>query len=90
MCAGHQYNSRISDQGTSVNILSLTRVSSKDSGTYTCHAYQSVTGWPDRPYAQVIYYIYILNSFLNLNNTIIMCLLLTCFLVFSIRSNDTS
>jgi len=56
----------ISDEGTSVNILSLTKVSSKDSGTYTCHALQSVTGWPDLPHAQVIYYIF--NSFLNLFN----------------------
>lgn len=49
---GHQHNTMLSDEGTSVNILSLTRVSSKDSGTYTCHALQPVTGWPDLPYAQ--------------------------------------
>ncbi|XP_060838288.1 protogenin B-like [Rhopalosiphum padi] len=49
---GYRHNTLLNDEGTSVNILSLTRVSSKDSGTYTCHALQSVTGWPDLPHAQ--------------------------------------
>lgn len=39
---------------TSVNILSLISVSTNDSGTYTCHAFQSMTGSPDFPHAQVI------------------------------------
>jgi len=54
MCVGYRHNTILNDEETSVNILSLTRVSSKDSGTYTCHALQSVTGWPDLPHAQVI------------------------------------
>lgn len=62
----------LNDEGTSVNILSLTRVSFKDSGTYTCHAFQSVTGWPDLPHAQVYN---ILNSFLNLFNITLTCIL---------------
>jgi len=45
----------LSDEKISVNVLSLISVSSKDSGMYTCHAFQSVTGWPDLPHAQVIY-----------------------------------
>lgn len=44
----------LSNEETSVNILNLRRVSTKDSGTYTCHAFQSVTGWPDFPHVQVI------------------------------------
>ena len=52
---GHQHNSMLNDEETSVNILSLTRVSSKDSGTYTCHALQSMIGVPDQPHAQVIF-----------------------------------
>jgi len=42
------------DEETSVSILSLTNVSTKDSGTYTCHASQFVSGWPDFPHVQVI------------------------------------
>ncbi|CAH1721858.1 unnamed protein product [Aphis gossypii] len=49
---GYRHNTILNDEETSVNILSLTRVSSKDSGIYTCHALQSMTGWPDMPRAQ--------------------------------------
>lgn len=41
---------------TFVNILSLTSVNTNNSGTYTCHAFQSLTGWSDFPHAQVIKY----------------------------------
>lgn len=44
----------LSNEETCVNILKIIRVSTKDSGTYTCHAFQSVTGWPDFPHVQVI------------------------------------
>lgn len=44
----------LSDKDTYVSILSLTRVTANSSGTYTCHAFQSMTGWPDFPHAQVI------------------------------------
>lgn len=44
----------LSDKDTFVSILSLSRVTTNSSGTYTCHAFQSMTGWPDFPHAQVI------------------------------------
>lgn len=50
---GDKRNYALNADKTSVNILSLTRVSINDSGTYTCHASQSMTGWPDFPHTQV-------------------------------------
>ncbi|XP_050421746.1 protogenin B-like [Adelges cooleyi] len=46
-------NRVILKEDEAVSILSLTNVSVKDSGTYTCHAFQTMTGWPDFPHAQV-------------------------------------
>lgn len=53
-CLGNKHNTILNYDETSVNILSLINVSTKDSGTYKCQATQSVTGWPDFPHAQVI------------------------------------
>lgn len=52
-CIGNKQDTLLSDEETSVNILSLTGVSRRDSGTYTCYAFQSVPEYQHIQIAQV-------------------------------------
>ncbi|VVC40187.1 Hypothetical protein CINCED_3A025745 [Cinara cedri] len=50
---GNKQNTMLSNKDTYVNILSLTRVTTNSSGTYTCHVFQPMTRRPDYLHAQV-------------------------------------
>uniref|UniRef100_A0A2S2PYT6 Protogenin n=1 Tax=Sipha flava TaxID=143950 RepID=A0A2S2PYT6_9HEMI len=49
---GNKQNTKISDVELFVNILSLTNVSSENSGIYTCLAFQPLIRWPDFAHTQ--------------------------------------
>lgn len=86
---GNKHNIRLGDGETFVNILSLVNVNINNSGTYTCHALQSMTGLPDFPHAQVMRCIihYIICCVLYYK---IIFLFIFYFIGFSIRSDNTT
>lgn len=53
-CIGNKQNTKIGDEEYFVNILSLTNVSTENSGVYTCLAFQPGIRWPDFAHTQVI------------------------------------
>lgn len=81
---GKKQDTLFENEKTSVNILSLTSVRKKDSGTYSCHAFQAIPGHQIIKIAQVI-----IQFIVNIFYTVLICVFIL-LLGFSTRSDDTS